>query len=74
MSNPATELLKRIRSMQSLLKDYQDMVVLLKAMDENQKVNNMYYDPVYYGNVEKRMLSLKEKIERLNKVLSMVEM
>ena len=73
MSN-STEFLRRIRYMQRLLKDYNDMAILLKSMEENQKVLNIIYDVKYYTNVKKRKDQLGEKIDRINSLLSVIEM
>lgn len=67
------EFLKRIKIMQKMLKEYQELNVLLKVMDENQKVNNIIYDKQYYENIRKRMNTIGAKMEKINTILSVVE-
>jgi hypothetical protein len=67
------EFTKRVKLMQKMIKDHQDLNFLLKTMDENQKVHNIIYDKTYYAKMKLRIANIEAKMEKVNTLLSAVE-
>jgi len=60
-----TEVRKKVKKVNELLKEYNDMYVLLKHMQRHEK--EVKIDEIYFANVEKRMFNIETEFENLLK-------